>query len=513
MRSLSLPKLLVATAAACALVPAAANAATLQMEGGTLTYRGEGSEGLSLLVSTQQEGDAIYQSFSDSGADRIDFDHGVCHNPTYSTSVVLCVQSATRPLHIVGSEARDSISIFDADSVPAGVPVTVDGQGGDDKLQDAYNIEAGRTFNGGAGNDEIQSYAGDDTIDGGDGDDIVDGGADSDTVRGGAGDDTMWGDHYKDPGADVLDGGPGTDTIDEWTSSNTPTHPQPTVSLDGAANDGRPGEGDNVANIEKYTFHINATFTGSDAAETVEILNVDEGRSNLDGAGGNDVLKAYDLNDTVNGGPGDDVVEGGLGNDSVTGGPGKDMIMGDSSSSHCSFLGSCKVPFGNDTIYAQDGEADQIDCGIGTDVAYVDAIDTINNCETVSSAGPAVTPPPAGPKAGAGTDATRGSGAAGSGLALLGAAKVKGLLGGKLSVGVPCASACRVTVVARMGNRTVATGHATLLRAGTAKVRLKVAKKARRALKHSKKAKITLTATVTGASGKPQTLTKALTLK
>ncbi|MDX6702009.1 MAG: hypothetical protein QOF26_2235 [Baekduia sp.] len=512
MRSLSLPKLLVAATAACALVPAAANAATLQMEGGTLTYRGEGSEGLSLLVSTLEDGSTTYQSFSDSGADRISFDQSICHNPSYSTTVVLCVQNATRPLHIVGSEARDTISIFDAESVPATEPVTIDGQGGDDKIQDAYNIEAGRTLNGGAGNDDIDGYGGDDVIDGGDGNDIVDGGAGNDTVRGGAGDDTMWGDHYKDPGADVLDGGPGTDTIDEWTSSNTPTHPQPAVSLDGAANDGRPGEGDNVTNIEKYTFHINATFTGSDAAETVEILNVNEGQSTLDGGAGNDVLKAYDLNDTVNGGPGDDVVEGGLGNDSVTGGPGKDMIMGDSSASHCTFLGSCKVPFGNDTIYAQDGEADQIDCGIGTDVAYVDSIDTVNNCETVNTAGP-VTPAPAGPKAGAGSGAKAGNGAAGSRLALIGAAKVKVLLGGKLAVAVPCTTACRVSVVARMGTRTVATGRTTLLKAGTAKVKLKVAKKARRSLKHSKSAKITLTATITGASGKPQTLTKALTLK
>jgi Ca2+-binding RTX toxin-like protein len=134
-------------------------------------------------------------------------------------------------------------------------------------------------------------------------------------------------------------------------------HAQPSVSLKGAADDGRPGDGDNVQNVEKHTFHINATFTGSDANETIDILNVDTGSSNIDGGGGgggNDVIKAYDTNDTVNGGAGDDQIEGGLGNDVVTGGPGKDMIMGDSSASHCSCYGSCKVPFGSDTIYAQD---------------------------------------------------------------------------------------------------------------------------------------------------------------
>jgi hypothetical protein len=78
---------------------------------------------------------------------------------------------------------------------------------------------------------------------------------------------------------------------------------------------------------------------------------------------------------------------------------------------------------------------------------------------------------------------------------------------------VPCAAACRVWAVARSGTRTVATGRGTPLKAGTATVKLKVAKKARRSVKRARTLKLTLTATVTGADGKPQRLTRTVTLK
>jgi hypothetical protein len=506
----SLPKLLVAAMAACALAPAAADAATISLENGTIVYRGEGSEGISLLLTSQEDNGTKYLSFYDSGADRQVFDSSLCHTTEFSSSP-LCVLDPNRPIRIEGSEARDSISIFSSSDVPDSIPITVNGNGGDDQIKDAYDSTAGRTFTGGAGNDKIEGYGGNDVIDGGDGNDEVDGGEGSDEVHGGAGDDTLWGDHYKSPGADVLDGGPGTDQLDEWTIPDADTHPLPAVSLNGAADDGRPGEGDNVISVEKYTFHVNTTFVGSDAPESVQVLNVDEGSSNLDGGGGNDILKAYDTNDVVNGGPGDDQVEGGLGNDVVTGGPGKDMIMGDSTAASCTYY-SCKIPFGNDTIYAQDGEADQIDCGIGDDVVYADAIDTTTNCETVNK-GAAPATGPGVPATGPGKSGPATATGAGSGLTVAGASRIKALLGGKIKVGVPCAAACRVSVSAKAGGKTVAGGRTTLLEAGTATVKLKVSKKAVRSLKKARTLKVTLTATVTAASGKPVTITKTVTLK
>ena len=71
----------------------------------------------------------------------------------------------------------------------------------------------------------------------------------SDEVYGGAGDDVVSGDSHKGPAADVVDGGPGFDRIDQdWNDlSGAPV----TLTLGGGADDGRPGEGDDVRNVEK----------------------------------------------------------------------------------------------------------------------------------------------------------------------------------------------------------------------------------------------------------------------
>ena len=101
--------------------------------------------------------------------------------------------------------------------------------------------------------------------------------------------------------------------------------------------------------------------------------------------GGADDLRAGSGRETIDGGAGDDRIEGGWNHDVLTGGPGKDVIYGDSTSGNCGGNGqSCTIPFGNDTINARDGEADQVDCGAGNDRAVVDALDTVAaNCETV----------------------------------------------------------------------------------------------------------------------------------
>ena len=268
---------------------------------------------------------------------------------------------------VEGSDGNDRLSIFD-NKVPDAKSIQMHGNGGNDEIEDVFISTAGRVLTGGPGNDTILGYGGNDNIDGGDGNDTVDGGEGDDQVRGGAGDDVMWGDHYKDPGADLLDGGPGTDTTEEWgIPSDLDRQPRVNVTLDGAANDGRPGEGDNVVGIERINMYVVGDFTGTDGPDQIKIVNPgNEGPSSLTGLGGDDTLVGYDFDDTVDGGAGNDTVEGGRGNDTVTGGPGRDTIYGDATSSHCSWY-SCKIPFGNDVIQARDGEVDNIDCGIGTD--------------------------------------------------------------------------------------------------------------------------------------------------
>ncbi|HWI74985.1 MAG TPA: hypothetical protein VNT55_23690, partial [Baekduia sp.] len=264
MRSLpSLPKLLAATVAACALVPAGAQAMTVGMENGTLTARGEGGDGsLFLTLSTTVDGRTKYLTFGTTGAASVNYDQSVCHLDPYLIDTVVCDYNPAVPVALVGTDLKDNITIVGAD-LPATYPVSIDGRGGDDLLKDS-NDEAGRTILGGAGNDKLEGLAGNDTLDGGDGNDEVNGNAGNDTVRGGNGDDVVNGDNYKSPGADVIDGGPGNDQIDDWSIPDAATHPQPTITFDGAANDGRPGEGDNVTNVEKLDLHVNGTFTGTD---------------------------------------------------------------------------------------------------------------------------------------------------------------------------------------------------------------------------------------------------------
>jgi hypothetical protein len=94
--------------------------------------------------------------------------------------------------------------------------------------------------------------------------------------------------------------------------------------------------------------------------------------------------------DTVLGEQGADKVSGGHGEDVVDGGPGQDNIFGEYELG-CSNLLPCVG--GADEIRARDGEPDLVACGVGTDVAQLDAVDVVRDipgatiCETVTRTG------------------------------------------------------------------------------------------------------------------------------
>jgi hypothetical protein len=98
------------------------------------------------------------------------------------------------------------------------------------------------------------------------------------------------------------------------------------------------------------------------------------------------------------------------------------------------------------------------------------------------------------------------------------AASVKGKLSIKsiakkgLAVTVPCTAACKVSVSLVVSKKTVATGKTTMLKAGDAKLTLKVSKKAKKSFSRLKKARATLKVTVQDASGKASS-SKSLKLK
>jgi hypothetical protein len=277
-----------------------------------------------------------------------------------------------------------------------------------------------------------------------------------------------------------------------------------TLTLDGAANDGRPSENDNVTNVEDFQMYVVGSLTGSDGPEKFVIYNPgNSGPSTHVGRGGDDELVGNDFDDSVDGGAGHDHVEGGLGNDTVTGGPGRDTIYGDATASRCTYY-SCKIPFGNDVINARDGEADNVDCGIGQDKAIVDAVDVVANCETVEGA--ESNGPPTGGNGAAKVTFPKGklSAVAAKGLAL------------KLTCSAACSATATMTAAKatarKLGAKKVGSGKGKLAKAGTATVWVKVAKKLVRKLKRLKTAKTTVKVIVK-QGGKTQTISRAVTLK
>ena len=264
----------------------------------------------------------------------------------------------------------DDWNSFSSD-YPAALPAVVYGDEGKDQLQTygANNV----TLDGGPGNDLLKGWDSNDTLLGGPGDDEIQASGGADHIEGGDGNDSLSPDTYYGPGNDYVDGGAGIDTVDDWSIPDANSHPPISVTMDGVANDGRvsAGEADNVVNVEKIESHVSGTLSrGAGDDELTVYANIDEGNSTLLGNGGNDKLTAGDYQDKLDGGPGNDVLNAGFGNDVVTGGPGQDTIFADATSASCGWYSyTCKIPFGNDVVYARDGEADTIDCGVGDDTA------------------------------------------------------------------------------------------------------------------------------------------------
>src|SRR5262249_7324843 len=142
-------------------------------------------------------------------------------------------------------------------------------------------------------------------------------------------------------GADVIHGGTGTDVI-SYRNRTAPL----TVTMDGvAANDGEPGEKDNVeVDVENLIAgRGNDTITGNASDNLIEGHT---GADTLSGGAGNDTLiggalpdtiasvawggnaTAVDLSaDTLNGNDGNDYLVGGMANDTLSGGNGNDTFF------------------------------------------------------------------------------------------------------------------------------------------------------------------------------------------
>ena len=241
-------------------------------------------------------------------------------------------------LVVVGSEGDDTIEVGTWDATPeddvqvlvngrrtvlptAGIKrINFSGRGGDDYLADHARWTG--VLDGGAGDDVLRGGVADTLLRDGPGDDRVsdegggnlfETGAGSDSFVGGPGDDTFV--ETDDVAADAYYGQGGIDLV-TYVARDDGVR----LSLDGLANDGAAGEGDNLLDVEVLVGTAgDDTIHGSDADESIDGV---AGADLLIGHGGNDILfggqgtRAY-------GGAGNDyleivepkILDGGLGDD------------------------------------------------------------------------------------------------------------------------------------------------------------------------------------------------------
>lgn len=199
-----------------------------------------------------------------------------------------------------------------------------------------------------AGAYAINAAGGDDVVYGATGNDTIDGGTGNDQLFGGPGDDTLNG--GSDAGFDRLDGGAGADAlnggdgIDRALYDTRPLGVTVTIG-DGAANDGYPGEGDNVgADVESVT-----GGEGTDSLTGNALPNTFSGR------GGDDVISGGDANDFMGGAQN--------GNHTFNGGDGIDRVT------YTHYTAANPVEVTIDGV-ADDGAAGEND-NVGTDIEYV----------------------------------------------------------------------------------------------------------------------------------------------
>ena len=203
--------------------------------------------------------------------------------------------------------------------------------------------------------------------------------------------------------------------------------------------------------------------------------------STLTGLGGDDRLRGGDGPDRLDGGTGNDSLDGGFGDDAIVGGPGRDTISADLAGGDCGPLW-CKLPYGNDTIDARDGEIDSVTCGAGQDTVTADAADVVApDCETVQRG----SAPAGGGSPSAGKTTTK--------LALVGRPRLAAALRRGLTVRVTDAPVGKLALTARTGKTVVARGSTKVKAGGRATVRLRFTTKARAKLRRARSATLTIT--------------------
>ena len=297
-----------------------------------------------------------------------------------TTAVVGCAGSGTNTVTCpttltVGTPLSITINLADgADTASTAIGLSstvISGGTGNDVLTGDALAPFGVTLNGDDGDDTLTAGPGSTDLNGGANNDTLTGGPAGDDFTGDAGNDTMLGngggdDFVGGPGADSIGGGPGSDSVSYANNFSGIGEPDPlagvSVTLDGVANDGAAGEGDNVGTDVESVIGTNGpdTIVGSPLSNS------------LQGGGGNDAISGGGGGDSLSGGTGEDVLDGGPGSDFVNGDEGNDTLTGGDSSD------SVQGGGGNDTISGGNG-GDNLTPGAGQDtVAGGSGFDTVS---------------------------------------------------------------------------------------------------------------------------------------
>ena len=465
------PGLLGIAAAVALLAPAAAGAATISSDGTRVTYSAAPGEVQQLELDMAEDGGQQYVEIKDFGT-----------NPIQNLTPGLC--EAEEGYARCLATAATTVNLGDGDDYALGGPTSdqIDGGGGNDRIE------------GGAGNDSLNGGAGDDSLEGTD----------------------ALGYPKNRAGADALNGGPGTDLVSYFAEYEAVA-----LSIDGAANDGVSGEGDNIAaDVEAIRGgYGNDRLTGDAGSNR---MYGDIGDDELHGGDGNDRIEGGRDQDRSYGEGGDDEIFSGHGDDFLDGGAGADRMDSDGGDYACGFIDCADRAV--DTIEARDGIRDTIGCGIYTDTVTADPVDDVAaSCERVDrgggggSTGPL--PGTGGPLPG--TDAVGPELAA----ALSGKPRLRKVLARGLPVAVSCDEACSLSGVAKVSGRdarglkvvpaatkTVAKGKRRLAAAGQTKLVLKFTKKARKKLARKRRVKMTVTIAAKDAGGNASTVRRKFTI-
>jgi Ca2+-binding RTX toxin-like protein len=222
-----------------------------------------------------------------------------------------------------GCEVRPSLGIWCQRAASA----VIDLKDLDDTIQNGPPPVSAQVF-GGEGKDLLTGSDEADTLSGGPGNDEIRDGLGADTTGGGAGDDLF----FNFGGADDIIGGEDEDTVAYGERSGVSRTAPVSASLDGLANDGETGEGDDIgSDVENLIGgNGNDVLVGDDDANE---LSGDfdgyyaSGSDQLDGRGGADVLVGGGGDgDVLTGGSGDDDLLDERGSTTLNGGTGADRL-------------------------------------------------------------------------------------------------------------------------------------------------------------------------------------------